>query len=150
MIAGRGAWWAGAGAVAVAATVLLGARLVPVRCARHPTVRGLAVLGDRRRRGALAALIAAIAGLTLTRLWLILATCGLPHGLGEVAWVFAALGVFGLLPLGPGAPAGATLAALGATQLGATLVAGLMVSASSIVAVAVYWLAVMLAAHLPG
>jgi len=62
-------------------------------------------------------------------------------------WVFAALGVFGLLPLGPGAPAGATLAA-SAGDLGGAVGAGLMLAASSTIAVAVYALLVGLAARI--
>jgi hypothetical protein len=104
-------------------------------------VRGLAVLADRRRRGRLAAVVAALCGLTVTRVWLVLLVCGLPHDLGHVASVFAALGVFGLLPFGPGAPAGATLAAVGTAGVGAAVAAGLVLGATSIAAVFLYALA---------
>ena len=66
-----------------------------------------------------------------------------------MTWVFAALGLFGLLPLGPGAPAGATLAAFGNTGLGAAIAAGLMLAASAILAVAVYALGVAVVARIP-
>lgn len=149
VLAGRGAWWVAAAAVAFAAVVLVAARLAPERCARRPIVRGLAVLADRRRRGPLVALVAAIVALTLGRIALVLTVCGLPHGLGEVAWVFAAMGVFGLLPVGPGATPGATLAALGTASVGAAVAAGLVLAASSIAAVLVYALLVALEPRLP-
>ncbi|CAN5482750.1 hypothetical protein BH20ACT17_BH20ACT17_17980 [soil metagenome] len=148
VLTGRGPWWVAPGAFALALAVLLGARLAPERFAHRPIVRGLAILGDRRRRGALVLLVAGIAALTVARVWLILALCGLPHGLDEIAWVFAALGIFGVLPLGPGAPPGATLAAIGAASVGAAVAAGLLLSASWIVAVLVYALGIAVAPRL--
>jgi len=148
LLTGRGPWWFAPGAFLLALAVLLGARLAPERFAHRPIVRGLAILGDRRRRGTLVALVAGTAALTVARVWLILAVCGLPHGLGEVAWVFAALGIFGLLPLGPGAPPGATVAAIGAASIGAAVAAGLLLSASGIIAVLVYALGVAIAPRL--
>jgi hypothetical protein len=68
--------------------------------------------------------------------------------LGDVTWAFAALGIFGLLPLGPGAPAGATLAAFGAADVGGAVAAGLMLGASAIIAVVLYALCVAMAARL--
>ena len=50
--------------------------------------------------------------------------------------------------LGPGAPAGATLATFGVAQLGAAIAAGLLLAAWSIVAVLVYAVAVGLATRL--
>ena len=87
-------------------------------------------------------LVAAVVALTLARIWLVLAVCGLPHTLGEVAWVFAAMGVLGLPPLGPGASPGATLVALAGSSVGAATAAGLLLAVSSIVAVVVYAAAV--------
>ena len=149
VVAGRGAWWVAPIAVAVAVGVLAGARLAPRCLARRTSVHGLAVLADRARRGPLTILVAAIVALTMARVWLVLSVCGLPHGPGEVAWVFAALGVFGLLPIGPGAPSAATLAALGTASVGATVAAGLLLGASSIVAVLAYALLVVVDARLP-
>jgi hypothetical protein len=146
--AGRGAWWIAplAGAIALAAVAAV--RVAPRCFARRPLVRGLAVLADHDRRGRLVALVTAVVALTLARIWLVLAVCGLPHGLGEIAWVFAAMGVFGLLPVGPGASPGATLAALATSSVGAAAAAGLLLGASSIVAALVYALLVALAARL--
>lgn len=148
VLMGRGPWWVAPGAAALALVVLLGARLAPERFAHRPIVRGLTILGDRRRRGALVLLVGAIAALTVARVWLILAVCDLPHGLDEIAWVFAALGIFGLLPLGPGAPPGATVAAIGASSVGAAVAAGLLISASGILAVLVYAVGVWIAPRL--
>lgn len=148
VLAGHGPRWVALGAFALALAVLLGARLAPERFAHRPIVLGLAILGDRRRRGTLVLLVAGIAALTVARLWLILAACGLSHGLADVAWVFAALGIFGLLPLGPGAPPGATVAATAAASVSAAVAAGLLVSASGIVAVLVYALGVAIVPRL--
>jgi hypothetical protein len=134
--------WVAPAAFALGLAVLLAARHAPDRLAHRPMVRGLAVLADRRRRGRLVAAVAALCGLTVTRVWLVLLVCGLPHDLGHVATVFAALGVFGLLPFGPGAPAGATLAAVGTAGVGTAVGAGLMLGATSIAAVFLYALAV--------
>lgn len=111
-------------------------------CARwgaaRPTVRGVAVLGDRRRRWMLLALAAAITAVTAARVWLVLLACGLPHAAADVALLVGALGVLGLLPLGPAASPGATLATLAAEGVGSAMAAGLLISASSIGAVAAY------------
>lgn len=133
----------------VAGAVLLalgpGARTACARWgARRPTVRGVAVLADRRRRVLLLALAAAITAVTAARVWLVLLACGLPHGVEEVAMLVGALGVLGLLPLGPAASPGAALATLGAEGVGSAMAAGLLISASSIGAVAAY--AVLVAA----
>jgi hypothetical protein len=101
------------------------------------------------RRGRLVALVVTVVGLTLARIWVAPAVCDLPHGLGEIAWVFAAMGVFGLLPLGPGASPGATLATLAATSVGAAAAAGLLLAASSVLAVLVYALAVAVRLRVP-
>ena len=146
-LVGRGSVLIASVAVAVALAVLAAARLAPERTTWRP-LRGLAVLADRRRRGGLVLLVAGITGMTLARLWLVLAVCGLPHDLSDVTWTFATLGAFGLLPIGPGAPAGATLATFGVAHLGAAIAAGLILGASSIVAVLVYAFAVGLAARL--
>jgi hypothetical protein len=147
VLGGRGAWWIAPLAVGVAVAALGGTRWAPERFARRPIVRGLAVLADRRRRGTVAALVLGVVALTVARVALVLSVSGLPHGLGEVAWVFAAMGVFGLLPVGPGATPGATL---GTASVGASVAAGLMLSASSIVGVLAYALLVGLESRLPG
>lgn len=135
---GLGAWWTAPAALALALGVTGALLWLRRRFAHRPIARGLAVLADRRRRGRLVALAAGVCGATVARIWLVLVVCGLPHTAGEVGWLFAALGAFGLLPAGPGAPAGATLATLGASDVGAAVAAGLVLSATSIAAVVVY------------
>ena len=139
---GRGAWWMAPLAAGVAIGAAAAVRWVTRRFAHRQFVRGLAVLGARGRRGRLVVLVGAVVAVTLARIWLVLAVCGLPHGLGEIAWVFAAMGILGLLPLGPGASPAATLVALAGSSVGAATAAGLLLGASSIVAVVVYALLV--------
>jgi hypothetical protein len=129
LLGATGAWWAPAGAVAL----LVGARLVAGRRA----TRGLAVLTDVRRRAALTLLVGCIVGCGLARVWLVLAVAHLDASPGAAALAFAALGIFGLLPLGPSAPPGALLVVSGGAGAGA-LAAGLALSATSLAAVALY------------
>lgn len=138
VVVGLGDWWTAPAAIAFALGVLGALVWLRRRFAHRPIARGLAVLADRRRRPGLVALATGICAATLARIWLVLAVCGLPHGAGEVAWLFAAIGVFGLLPAGPGAPAAATLATVGAGGVGAAVAAGLVLGATSIAAVVVY------------
>jgi hypothetical protein len=129
LLGATGAWWAPAGAIAL----LLGARLAAGRRA----TRGLAVLADVRRRAALAVLVGAIVGCGLARVWLVLAVAHLDASPPAAALAFVALGLVGLLPLGPSAPPGALLVVSGGAGAGA-LAAGLALSATSMVAVLVY------------
>ena len=138
VLGGIGPWWTAPAAVALALAVLAALIFLRRRYEHRPIARGLAVLADRRRRGPLFVLAGGVCAATVARVWLLLTVCGLPHGLGEVGWLFAALGAFGLLPTGPGAPAGATLATLGTTDVGAAVAAGLVLSATSIAAVFIY------------
>lgn len=135
---GLGAWWTAPAALALAVAVIGALLWLRRRFAHRPIARGLAVLADRRRRVRLVALAAGICATTVARIWVVLVACGLPHAAGEVGWLFAALGAFGLLPAGPGAPAGATLATLGASDVGGAVAAGLVLSATSIAAVILY------------
>jgi hypothetical protein len=127
LLGATGAWWAPAGALGL----LVAARLAAGRRA----TRGLAVLADVRRRTALAVLVGAIVGCGLARVWLVLAVAHLDASPAAAALAFVALGVFGLLPLGPSAPPGALLVVSGGAG---ALAAGLALSATSIVAVLVY------------
>ncbi len=140
-VTGLVAAWVAPVALAVGLGVLVGARCAPRRLPHFAMLRGLAVLADRGRRRRLVAVVVTLAGLGAARVWVVLLACGLPHGMGHVAATFAALGAFGLLPLGPGAPAGATLAAAGSAGTAAAVAAGLVFSATSIAAVLVYAIA---------
>jgi hypothetical protein len=130
MLAVTGAWWA----PRAAAAALLGARLAAGRSA----TRGLAVLADVRRRGALTALVCLILACGLGRIWLALDVSHLDTSPTATAAAFAALCVFGLLPLGPSAPPGALLVVSGGAG---AIAAGLALSATSIAAVLVYFVA---------
>ena len=94
--------------------------------------------------GALAVLVVCIVGCGLARVWLVLAVVHLDASPAAAALAFAALGAFGLLPLGPSAPPGALLVVSGGAGAGA-LAAGLALSATSLAAVKLYaailWLA---------
>ena len=92
---------------------------------------------DRPGVGALAVLVVCIVGCGLARVWLVLAVAHLDASPAAAALAFAALGVFGLLPLGPSAPPGALLVVSGGAGAGA-LAAGLALSATSLAAVALY------------
>lgn len=114
------------------------ARSAAARFAHRSMSRGLAVLAMPSLRGRFAAAIAVVCALGVLRAWLALDDAGLPHGVSEVAMVFAALGVLGLFPIGPGASPAATLAVVGTADVDAALAAGLALSASSIVGVLLY------------
>jgi hypothetical protein len=119
----------------LAGAVLVVALLCVLACGRLRH-RGLAVLGDPRRRAGLTAWVSGITALAVARVAVALSACGVAAGPAEVGGTFAALGVFGVLPLGPSAPAGATVAIAGTG--GAALAAGLVLAASSLVAVVLY------------
>jgi hypothetical protein len=141
-VAGGGDARVGWSALVVGVALGLGlpllARHAAARFAHRSMSRGLAVLGMPSLRWRFAAGIVVVCGLGVLRSWLALSDAGLPHGLSEVAMVFAALGVLGLLPIGPSASPAATLAVVGTTDVDAALAAGLALSASSIVGVLLY------------
>ena len=95
--------------------------------------------------GALAVLVVCIVGCGLARVWLVLAVVHLDASPAAAALAFAALGAFGLLPLGPSAPPGALLVVSGGAGRRRRLAAGLALSATSLAAVKLYaailWLA---------
>lgn len=120
--------------------VLLAVKLLARRLPGRPAVRGLAVLCDPRLARQLTSWVVAITLAGALRIWLILSLLLLPSAPHAVASTFASLGIFGLLPLGPSAPAAGTVAASGGDQLSAELAAGLMVAASTLLAVLLYGL----------
>lgn len=140
VLVGRGSPWVAAGALALATGGIAAAVALRTRFPHRALVRGLAVLGHPRHGPALLALVGAIAAMTVVRIALLLAAAGAPDAPGDVAAVFATLGVAGLLPLGPNASPGATLAVAGGAGIAAALTAGLAIAATSIGAVAVYGL----------
>ena len=133
-----------------AAFALLGAgRLLHHRLPNSAAARGLNVLADRRLAAGLAGWVGLITLAGAVRVWLVLSLLQLPAGVGQISSTFASLGVFGLLPLGPTAPAAGAMASTGGADLSAGLAAGLVIAASALLAVAVYAALVLLARFLP-
>jgi len=127
-------WVMLAGAIAA-----LGAlRLAHHRFRHRRLVAGLGVLAAPRLRNRLALVVAAFTLMALLRTWIALAGFGLPSGPADVALVLFSMGVIGLLPIGVGTGPTATVAALGATDLGAAAAAGMVVSAATVFAVLLY------------
>jgi hypothetical protein len=130
--------WTPAAVVAVAIGGLLGLRVLAKRASDGCSTAGLRVLHDLRRRGPMVALLVAVTALGLLRAWVVLVGFGLPSGPSAVALAFVALGVFGLLPIGPGSTPAAMLAVFGTADPTAAAAAGIAISATSFAGVAVY------------
>ncbi len=131
-------------AVAGAAGLVLLLRWAARRFAHRPAARGLAILGDRRRRTWFVLVLGAIQLLGAGRAVAALALCGVPVALADAGPLHAALGVAGLLPIGIAASPAGVAAAAGDVG-GAVLAGGLVVAASSVAAVAAYAASVALA-----
>ena len=108
-------------------------------------MRGLAILASVHGRRRLVALVVALSVCTFTRMWLLLAWSGLPHGLDQVTLLFVSAGALSLLPLGPAAGPAATLVATGGSHLGAATAVGLGITGSSVAGVALYGLVALVA-----
>ena len=104
---------------------------------RPPGTATRSVLACRRRRGPLAALVVALSAVTAVRLAVLLAAAGLPAGPAQVALLFAALGGFGVLPIGIAAAPAAALAASGADAVTAGAL-GASIAGTTLVAVLAY------------
>jgi hypothetical protein len=130
--------WAPAAVIGVAVLGALGLRALARRAGDGGSAAGLRVLHDLRRRGPMVALLVAVTALGLLRAWVVLLGFGLPSGPTAVALAFVALGVFGLLPVGPGSTPAAMLAAFGTADPTAAAAAGIAISATSFAGVAVY------------
>jgi hypothetical protein len=130
--------WAGPGAAiaCIGALVVLRAWLGSV--GGPGPAAGLRVLRDARRRWAVLALLVIVTALGVARSWLVLAGMGLPHDLATAALAFIALGVFGLLPIGPGSTPVAMLAITGASDATTAIAAGIAVTATSWLGVGLY------------
>ena len=132
-------WWAAPLALIAAVAVTLSLRLAHERLGHHRLAGGLAVLGTRRARWALAVLSLGIAVPTILRVWLIAETCGLHLDAAQLSLLYVAIGALGLLPIGPASVPGATLAVAGGSAgVGPAGAAGLAIAASTIAAVVVY------------
>jgi hypothetical protein len=131
-------WWQVPAALAVGVLALVAVRVVHARFAHRPLAHGLAVLSHTRLRITLACLLALVTLGTVARLWVLLSVTDLPASFASAVLVVVSLGIFGLLPLGPGASPAGTVATLGASGLSSALVLGVAVSATSICAVVLY------------
>jgi hypothetical protein len=130
--------WAVPAACAGTAAALVALRVVARRTRDRSAAAGLRVLGDRDRRASVLALLVAVTALGVARAWLILLGFGLPHDLAGASFAFISLGVFGLLPIGPGSTPVAMLAVAGAADPTLAIAAGLAVTATSWAGVGVY------------
>lgn len=133
-------WWAAPG-IAVAAT--LGLLALAVTHRRRPdgrVARGVAVVADGPRRTALCVLVGVMCIVFVARAWLALSAFGLPDSLADACALYVLLGAFGVLPLGPGASAAATIAAFGSGAFDAATAAGVAITATTFLAVAAYGL----------
>ncbi len=101
-------------------------------------VAGLGVLASPRLRIRLALAVGAFTSMALLRTWIVLAGFGLPSTPADTALVLFSMGAIGLLPIGVGTGPAATVAALGTTDLAAATAAGMVVSAATVLAVAIY------------
>lgn len=138
-------WWVAPLALLAALAMVLGLRLTHERLGRHRLLGGLAVLGTERLRGSLAALGTAITVLTLARVGIVAAGCGVAIDAPRLALLYIAIGALGLLPVGPASVPGATLAVAGGSAgVGAAGAAGLAIAASTIAAVLIYVVVVAL------
>jgi uncharacterized membrane protein YbhN (UPF0104 family) len=117
---------------------LVALRLAFEHCRDRRLAAGLGVLAMPGLRSRLALVVSAFTLMAMLRTWLVLLGFGLPAGPADVALVLFSMGVIGLLPIGVGTGPTATVAALGATDLGAATAAGMAVSAATVVAVLLY------------
>lgn len=131
-------WWAAPAGLVATAALMVALRLVHGRFGHRPLIGGLSVLAARRRRVALLALMSGVTLATATRVWLVLIAFSLPHGAADVATLFAAMALAGLLPIGPAAGPAAALAVVGGGDVVSVAAAGLLISASSALGVIAY------------
>lgn len=130
--------WSAVAALGISLVAVAGLAWLAHRHPDHRATAGLQVLSDRSRRGPLLGVVGLMTALGLLRAWIVLAGAGLPHGPASVAVLFAALGLLGALPLGPGSSPGAMLAVFASVDAPAAAGAGLAMVGTSILAVTLY------------
>jgi membrane protein implicated in regulation of membrane protease activity len=108
------------------------------RARGHRLGAGMRALSDGRRRLAIAALIVVVTALGLARMSILLQAFALPADPPSIAFAFVALGIFGLLPIGPASTPGALVAVFGGADAAGAAAAGIAVSATSFAGVALY------------
>jgi hypothetical protein len=138
-------WWAALAAPLIGIVVLLLLRHAHGFAERRGIARGLAILetvGDRRK---LVALVLVVSGATFARMWLLLHFTGLPDGVDHATLLFVSAGALSLLPLGPAVGPAAALVATGGDQVAAATAAGLGITGSGFLGVALYGVAALIA-----
>jgi hypothetical protein len=123
--------------------LLAALRLAHLRFHDRRLASGLAVLAQPAARTRLSLIVLAFTGLALLRTWIVLLAFGLPAAPTDVALVLFSMGAIGLLPLGGfGTASAAYVAGMGAANLTAAAAAGMVVGASTLLAVMLYAAAV--------
>ena len=117
---------------------LVALRFAYARFRHRRLAAGLGVLASPALRTRLAVVVGAFTAMAVLRTWIVLLGFGLPAGPADVALVLFSMGAIGLLPIGVGTGPTATVAALGATDIGAAAAAGMVVSAATVLAVLLY------------
>lgn len=138
--------WLIIGTVVIAAALPYLARRVAPNRPPGSALRGLMVASDPAALRRLVVVMAAVVGLSALRIWLILLAFHLAIDITSVAKVVAAVTVIGVLPVGLGTGPAATIASLSSgdaaiTGDGVALSAGLAISATSVLGVVAYGLA---------
>lgn len=122
-------WWTPfVGLCAILAAVAGLARLAQ----RHPSGwwRGLAALGEPRDRTRVAIFVILAVTAQIARNWLMLHASGVHASVFDATAVLIALAALGVLPVGPGVGAGATVLILGADGVAGASAAGVLLTAT--------------------
>lgn len=135
--------WLLLGTLVIAGALPYLARRVAPRRPPHSPLRGLMVASDRTALRRLVLVMAGVVGFSALRIWVILLAFDLPIDITSVAKVVAAVTVIGVLPVGVGTGPAATIASLSSGQSalttdGVAYIAGLAISATSVLGVVVY------------
>ena len=125
-------WWTALVVVAAAGGLFFGLGRV-ARRADGPW-RGLAALRPGHGRSRIGGSIAVIAACETIRHMLVLHALGLPAGPLNAMALLVGAGLMGMLPIGPGTSAGAAILIFGAAGVGPAAAAGVLLTATAIVA----------------
>jgi hypothetical protein len=133
------AWWIPVLAVVAAVAGVGAALVIRRRFERFRAFRGLEVLAHSRGRARVAALMVIVFACQIARTLIVLRATGLHPSLLQAAATFIAAGVLSSLLVGPGAgTAAAPLIVLGHRSVAAAAAAGLILSATALLAAIVY------------
>jgi hypothetical protein len=140
-------WWVAVAAPLAGIGVLLLLRRAHGFASRRGIARGLAILEQVQHRRRLVALVFVVSACTFARMWLLLHFTGLPDGVDHATLLFVSAGALSLLPLGPAAGPAAALVATGGEHVAQATAAGLGITGSGFVGVALYGLCALIARH---